>query len=148
MKNGNDERSCRNGEDLGKRPVAQVTLGADRTLVELELTSQGRDYLLRVTGGQAHVGAVAVWDCARGGRLAAVNQMHGHREGPLAGECAEILGRATGRTVVAVVGIHQDEATRVEIETIVALVRLGAEELARPIRDTATKADRSPGFRS
>jgi hypothetical protein len=60
----------------------------------------------------------------------------GHREGPLAREGAARLYAATGRTCVAVAGIHQDGATPEEIEAIVRNSREGiarvAAELTRP----------------
>ena len=111
--------------------IEPLGVGSGRTLVKLELKYQGRDILLLVTGGKAHVGAVAVWDSRQSDDSAVVTELPGHREGPLAVECAEILGRAVGRTVAAVVGIHQDNATREEIAAIVTNVRLGVVELAK-----------------
>lgn len=108
-----------------------LSVGSGRTLVKLELKYQGRDILLMVTGGKAHVGAVAVWDSRQSDDPAVVTELSGHREGPLAVECAENLGRAVGRTVAAVVGIHQDNATPEEIAAIVANVRQGVVELAK-----------------
>ncbi|MEN8008437.1 MAG: hypothetical protein ABFS42_15620 [Candidatus Krumholzibacteriota bacterium] len=129
MKHEKTEGRTPGSEGHGNGPVAALRVGSNRTGVKLELQSQGRDFLLLVTGGEAHVGAVAVWDVGNEtGPI--INEMSGHREGPLAGECAEILGRACGRTVVAVVGIHQDNATPEEITAIVANVRQGAAELA------------------
>jgi hypothetical protein len=96
----------------------------------LELRFQGKDILLLITGGEAHVGAVAVCDGRTPKSRARVTELPGHREGPLAGECAEILARASRRTVAAVAGIHQDDATRAEIDGIVANVRRGARDLA------------------
>ena len=130
MKHENTDSPAQGKAGHENRPVPPLIVGSDRTRVNLELIRQGGDYLLLVTGGEAHVGAVAVWDSAKEDGLKAEIEMYGHREGPLAGECAEILGRASGRTVVAVVGIHQDNASTEEIETIVANVRQGALELA------------------
>ena len=135
----------------GNPPFAALSVGSGRTRVELELHVQGLDWLLVVTGGKAHVGAVAVWSGPARESKAVVTELPGHREGPLAGECAEILGRASGRTVAVVAGIHQDEATREEIDAIVAHVRRGAGELARAVeraRGTERPAGRNPGFRS
>ena len=113
-----------------------LIVGSGRTRVNLELKYQGLDILLLVTGGKAHIGAVAVWNGQGQARPVVVTELPGHREGPLADECAEILGRASGRVVVAVVGIHQDNATRQEIAVIVANVRQGAEELAKVFEQT------------
>jgi hypothetical protein len=129
------------GGGTGNPPAATLSMGSGRLRVKLELRHQGRDFLLLVAGGEAHVGAVAVFDGRDGGSRAVVTEMPGHREGPLAGECAEILGRATGRTVVAVAGIHQDDATGEEISAIVANVRQGAGELAKTIATNLRASD-------
>ena len=93
--------------------VSQVAeAGSGRTAVRLELRNQGRDLLLMVTRGRG--------PCrGRGGRLAPMVTelvvVPGHKEGPLAAECAEAVARAAGRTCAAVAGIHQDHATEKEI---------------------------------
>ena len=125
-------------------PLEALSVGVGRTGVKLELRFQGQDLLLLVTGGRAHVGAVAVWDGRNEDGEAVVIELTGHREGPLAGECAETLGRASCRTVTAVVGIHQDNATQDEIAAIVANVRQGAAALAKkttPERMTKEQKD-------
>ena len=120
------------GNPPGRVPQV-VKAGSGRTAVRLELIKQGRDLLLRVTGGEAHVGAVAVCH-DQGAELMVVP---GHKEGPLAAECAEAVALAAGCTCTAVAGIHQDEATGEEIAAIVANVRkaLGIliESLSAPI---------------
>lgn len=108
-----------------------LIVGSGRTGVKLELRSQGRDLLLVITGGQAHVGAVAVWDAGNPADGATVCELPDHREGQLAGECAAAVGRASGRTTAVVAGIHQDNATPEEIAAIVANVRQGAASLAK-----------------
>jgi hypothetical protein len=113
-----------------KPPLDAVSVGTGRLRVKLDLHFQGQDFLLRITGGKAHVGAVGVWDPRRPDEEAKIIELTGHREGPLAGECAGILGRATKKAVAAVVGIHQDQATREEITSIVENVRKGAAILA------------------
>lgn len=108
--------------------VSQVAeAGSGRTAVRLELRNQGRDLLLMITGGEAHVGAVAV-ACADGTELVVVP---GHKEGPLASECAEVVARASGRTCAAVAGIHQDHATEKEIQSIVVNVQQALETIIR-----------------
>lgn len=119
---------------LANQLVEVLSVGSGRTCVKLELKYQGRDILLLATGGEAHVGAVAIWDSRENDDPAGVMELPGHREGPLAVECAEILGRASGRTVATVVGIHQDNATREEIAAIVANVKQGVLELAKNLK--------------
>jgi hypothetical protein len=106
-----------------------VMLGAGRTAVCLEVVRHGRDWVLLVGGGESHAGAVAVHAQAgldaAAGPVAELVTVPGHKEGPLAAECAAALMPLTGGTWVAVVGIHQDNATKEEITAIVANVRRG-----------------------
>ena len=86
-------------QDALPRPLRE---GQGRTGVALEVLAQGRDLVVRVTGGAAHVGAVAV--CAgrsmadHAGPAGQVLVVPGHREGTLAAETAEAVARATGCT--------------------------------------------------
>ena len=122
-------------------PTGPLNVGSGRTSVNLELKYQGLDILLLVTGGKAHIGAVAVWNGQGQNGRVVLTELPGHREGPLADECAEILARASGRVVMAAVGVHQDNATREEIAAIVANVRLGAAELAKVFERTRGTPD-------
>ena len=109
-----------------------ITVGQGRTAVQLTLAAQGRDLILTVTGGAAHVGAVAVVSVAGGTAgepHCSVTVVPGHAEGPLAEEAAARIAAATGRTCVAVAGIHQDRATGAEITAIVANVQQGLTRL-------------------
>ena len=112
-----------------------IERGRGRTAVRLELVVQGRDLVLLVSGGEAHVGAVAVCQAPQGGVPAepVLTVLPGHKEGPLARDCAIKLAPAAGCTCCAVVGIHQDQATPDEIAAIVENVRQGMDELVRLI---------------
>ena len=118
------------GTSPGRQPppeggVWSVRAGQGRTAIELRLLPQGRDWLLLVTGGEAHVGAVAAAD-ARSCELAVLPP---HKEGPLARECAEAVARASGRSCAVVAGIHYDDATGPEIAAIVANVRQALQDI-------------------
>jgi hypothetical protein len=134
MKNRRIERPEPGIPDMEWTLPEPVTVGNGRTKVHLQLVAQGRDFLVLITGGQAHVGAIAVCngrserDHVRdnGGMV----QVPRHREGPLAAEAAEILALASGRICAAAVGIHQDQATPEEIHEIVVHVRQGLDQLA------------------
>ena len=103
-----------------------VSVGCGRTEVFLQAEAVGDDWLLRITGGKAHVGAVAT---AHGSDVQ-LSVVGPHKEGPLAEVCAVQWSFLTGRTCVAVAGIHQDEATREEIDGIVDHVRQGLDILS------------------
>jgi gallate decarboxylase subunit D len=95
---------------------------------------QGRDYVWLVTGGEAHVGAVAVayWqeDGGEGKVQSHVLTIPLHKEGELARELAELACRHLKTTVTVAAGIHIDQATSEEIGRILEEVRrLAGEEL-------------------
>ncbi len=107
--------------------------GEGRLAVRLELRAQGRDLLLLIGGGAVHAGAVAVVSPAGGTAGEPCDELTvvpGHKEGPLAREGARRLAAASGRTCVAVAGIHQDHATAAEIATIVGHARDALHTLA------------------
>lgn len=124
--------------DRGALPEP-VTVGTGRTEVRLEVVRHGRDRILIVGGGEAHVGAVAVHAAVglneAAGPVAELTVVPGHKEGPLADECAATLAAVAGGTWVAIVGIHQDEATAAEIQAIVANVRAGLARIADHFRN-------------
>jgi|GEM_PF-592177 len=131
-----EKERFKSGGDRSERRLLQVAVaGEGRTAVRLELLEQGRDLLLLITGGEAHVGAVAAASPCRderdaGGDLQVhVHELPGHREGPLAETAARILARASGRSCAVVAGIHQDRATAPEIQSIVANVARAQREL-------------------
>jgi hypothetical protein len=127
IRDGSESAAARRWERLPQ----PVTAGEGRRAVRLELRAQGRDLLLMVGGGEAHVGAVAVESPADplGPASADLIVVPGHKEGPLAAECARAVAVAAGCTCTAVVGIHQDAATPDEIAAIVANVRRGLATL-------------------
>lgn len=135
--NGGGSRQVDGTHGLAFAPLAAVSEGEDRTRVSLLVLAQGRDLVLTVSGGEAHVGAVAVCSPASGTQgepHAATSVVPGHKEGPLAEEGAARLAAAMGCTCVAVVGIHVDNALPEEIATIVANTRRGFERLSHDLR--------------
>ncbi len=119
--------------DSSPKPVetdgyVQLQVGAGRLAIRLELQPLGADWLLLLTGGRAHVGAAAVSGPGGLHELAVLGQ---HKEGPLAAECAAVISAATGRACAVVAGIHQDQATAEEIESLVANAKQGCGELAK-----------------
>lgn len=102
-----------------------VQEGSGRTAVRLDLLSMGRDYLLLISGGEAHAGAAAL-AAPESCELAV---MVPHKEGPLARECAAAVAQAAGAHCAAVAGIHQDAITPDEIAAILVNVRAAREKL-------------------
>lgn len=89
--------------------------------IVLDAKRIGEDYLLTLTGGEEHVGAVAVglFDEKSQRASSSVITMPGHREEYLALDGAKQVSRATRKTSVFVVGIHQDNISLEEIKDIV-----------------------------
>ena len=102
--------------------MSTISVGEGRTGVTLVVEELGRDLAAFLTGGEAHVGAVAVAGGSAGVAGEAVAELivaPGHKEGPLAAEGAALLAARSGRTCVLTVGIHIDDAEPEEIAAIV-----------------------------
>ncbi|WP_134687070.1 prenylated flavin chaperone LpdD [Brevibacillus migulae] len=108
--------------------------------IKIETIPLGTDYLICVTGGRAHIGAVVT-------AYQDDTQIHmqtqiipGHLEGELATQIAKQACTLLGHTITVVMGIHIDNATKQEIHEIISWVeRLAGEELDRLARQLGTK---------
>lgn len=107
----------------------QIDIGTGRTAVRLQLVPVGGDLLLMLTGGRAHVGAVAVAVPGDGVPWVDLIEIGTHREGPLAREGANLICGHSNRTVTVTAGIHIDNATDDEIQEITANATLAFENM-------------------
>ena len=100
---------------------------AGRIEIILEAKKIGDDYLLTLTGGSEHVGAVAIgfFDDRSQRASSSVVTLPGHREEQLALQGARQVSRATRKTTVFIAGIHQDNISPEEITDVVS----AAEEM-------------------
>lgn len=100
----------------------KATKKVSRTEITLEVKKLGEDYLLTLTGGEEHAGAVAVGLFDEKSRRASssVLTLPGHREEQLALESAKRVSKATEKTTIVVVGIHVDNISLEEIKEIVS----------------------------
>jgi hypothetical protein len=91
--------------------------------IVLEAKKIGEDYLLTLTGGEEHVGSVAVGLFEEKSQRASssVITMPGHREEYLALQGARQVSKATKKTSLFVVGIHKDNLSPEEIRDIVSV---------------------------
>ena len=119
-----------------KRKVGKIEIALDAKKI-------GEDYLLTLTGGEEHVGAVATgfFDERSQRASSSVVTMPGHREEYLALHGARQVSRATKRTSVFVVGIHQDDISPEEIRNIVS----AAEEMVESFIAFCEKEVELPG---
>ncbi|WP_410508761.1 hypothetical protein RSJ42_00295 [Methanosarcina hadiensis] len=100
----------------------RITKEVSRIEITLEAKKLGEDYLLTLTGGKEHAGAVAVglFDEKSGRASSSVLTLPGHREEQLALDSARRVSKATEKTSVVVVGIHVDNISLEEIKEIVS----------------------------
>ncbi len=103
-----------------------------RIAISIEVRAVGDDWLVVLTGGEAHLGACAlgVWDTASGRASGSVLTAPGHREEGVALAAARRLANAARGRVVVGAGIHYPGATRAEIDTAVSLCGELAAEAA------------------
>ena len=90
-----------------------------RIALNLQIVPMGRDIQILITGGSAHIGAVAV--ASGSSPQTAVHEISQHREGELAQKIACRLARALHVTVGVSAGIHFNDITREEIVAVLEL---------------------------
>ena len=97
-----------------KQNVGRIELILDQKQV-------GNDNVITLTGGEEHVGAVAVgvFDEKSGSTSASVITSPGHREDVIALESARRISEVTKTATVFIVGIHLDNITKDEIDKII-----------------------------
>ena len=91
--------------------------------VTLKMTSEeiGSDIFVTLTGGDAHIGAVALasFDAATGEITDGVQVVPGHKEGDIALNGARNLAKELSKTVVLAVGIHVDDLSDGDLDDII-----------------------------
>lgn len=92
--------------------------------LDVRTVAMGRDYVILLSGGEAHVGAVAVAYWHEGQVQCHLLEVPSHKEGELARELAQLACERLGATVTLAAGIHIDQATKTEIQEIVEQARL------------------------
>ncbi len=94
----------------------------------------GRDAVLFISGGEAHIGSVAGTDRLGGDQLWRVT-LRGHREDEIVLEAVARLRKLWPGEVMVVAGIHYDSIERSTIDAILANCRHCLEQLADRVRD-------------
>ncbi len=105
-----------------------------RINVSLTAVDVGRDLLVTITGGSAHIGAAAVGIKAEGVATSSVITVPAHREDRVARDAAEKLAKALDRTVVVVAGIHYNDMSQDEIMDTLQLCDEMVNALAGELR--------------
>ena len=97
-----------------------------RICLKLHCCRMGQDIQICLTGGKAHVGAVAL--ALPNADIPAMLIRPGHKEGELAALMAETLARSLNCAVCVSAGIHYPNITRDEILTVESLSRKLTEQ--------------------
>lgn len=110
-----------------------------RLHLHLALCPQGADWLARLWGGTAHIGAAALGLPQSESGGAAPQELSplcrsGHREAELAQKIADRLAQAAGSAVCCCAGIHYEGITPEEIALVLRLANELTEEAARQLR--------------
>jgi NAD(P)-dependent dehydrogenase (short-subunit alcohol dehydrogenase family) len=99
-------------------------------LIEIQATPMGKDMVFLVTGGDAHIGAVATaYNADENEIIVEVIKLPSHREAELAVELAEKACLFLGCTVTTLVGIHLDHPSKQDIDDIVEETRRKMEQV-------------------
>lgn len=96
-----------------------------RICIVLEAEMVGNDLLIRIGGGEKHIGAIAL---AEPDSECMSLDVPGHRERELACEIAEMFASGLFRRVAVIAGIHYDNITCSEIDAALHLARQLARE--------------------
>jgi len=91
--------------------------------IVLDAKKIGNDYLVTLTGGRDHVGAVAIgfFDEKSQRASSSVITIPGHREEQLALKGARQVSIATKKTTIFIAGIHKDNINHEDIKNIVSV---------------------------
>lgn len=121
------------------RPEWHLERCRGRLHLHLALCPQGADWLARLWGGTAHIGAAALGlpqHPCDGTAPQALSPLcrPGHREAELAQRIADRLAQAAGCAVCCCAGIHYENITPEEIALVLHLADDLTEEAARLLR--------------
>lgn len=105
---------------------AILRLQKGRIAIEAEITANGADLLINLTGGSRHTGCIAL---AEPGQKAAVLQAKNHKEAIVAAPLAETCASSLNCNVAICSGIHFEQITPLEIADAVDICRQFADKI-------------------
>ncbi|WP_145410897.1 hypothetical protein [Paenibacillus xylanexedens] len=91
----------------------------DLSTIQLQVLEVGHDKVFLVTGGDAHIGAVATYYVDHERLSGATVHVPGHKEQELCERLARKAAHQLKVTVTVIMGIHFDAITRMQIDEIV-----------------------------
>ena len=110
--------------------MQSIKQNVGRAELVLDHKQIGSDHVLTLTGGEEHIGAVAVgsFDGKSGHASASVISLPGHRDEGIALDGARRVSEVTKAATVFIVGIHLDNITKDEIDTIIVASKQMTDE--------------------
>ncbi len=88
--------------------------------VDLNSFEMGDDLVFMLTGGnKPHIGAVALAIPYKQTSSASLLSVYGHKDGEIAKPLAEKVSKVIKKTVIFIVGIHLDNATKEDIQKFI-----------------------------
>lgn len=111
--------------------ITEVSREKTKGRLTLKLNARwlGKDLLVVITGGAAHIGAVGAGTKSGGLASSSVVTMPGHRDDRIAKEAAERISKKYGCNCVVVAGVHYDNITPQEINDIMIMCNSLISEL-------------------
>lgn len=101
-----------------------ITVGQEGLALTYTITIIGSDVLITVTGGEAHIGSVAVGDCG----IVTVYTAAGHRDNALAESLAKEISGFFSCICTVAAGFHQDNLTKEDIAVVLHNHEQGSKE--------------------
>ena len=107
----------------------KLTQGTGPTALHYEIIPVGNDWLILLTGGDAHIGCTAIGD---DGRLCSYTPQS-HKDDALAIPLAKKISQTFSCVCTVVAGFHLDGITRAEIAAVVANADMGMVRILKVI---------------
>jgi hypothetical protein len=112
-------------------------IGEGRTTLRYEIARYGGDFTLHIDGGASHIGSVSVGEKGE----AFTSAFPGHQEQRLTEPAAKALSAALSARVVVTAGVHLDDITAAEIETILDQNKTALQAIAALLQKKGGKFD-------
>ncbi len=116
--------------------IRHIDRGAGRTRVTVDAHNLGGDLVIFIRNECPHVGAVAVGEYDAGSHRTSVSVITrpGHKDDTVAQRAAHRISKSLKSPVCVVAGIHVDDITAEEIESILRNADLAVEELLQSMK--------------
>ena len=117
--------------------MPEIRKQTSRGELVLEHRIIGEDIVVTLTGGNAHVGAVAVgyYDRIPGHASSSVITLPSHRDDAIALDAARLISSVTHSTTVFTAGIHFENITGEEIEEVLSASKELIDEFVRSLKE-------------